>query len=374
MPSFFDEPVGPCWAQCPSDYLQHLDHILDHGQEGFALIDRHDAILLWSHGAERIFGYKSEDVLGRSESILLPAHLLESGELQSLTKRMMAGEVIEKHRTLRIDKHAQPRHVELTCRVVRDRAGEIIGRSVIYHDLTETNRLNRQIHQTQRLVTVAQLLACMAHEIGTPMNVVAGRAEMLLLSCPEDDPHREEYQIILNETERVARMIRSLLQFARGAREMELQRCSINKAIEEVLALLGPQLRLSQIEVEKELSTRLPPMQAHPTHLLEIVLNLTLNAIHAMENGSKLTLRTNALSDDNTRYLQLTVIDSGHGIAQEDQERIFQPFYSTKAPGKGTGLGLTVVSDLVQQYGGNIQVKSKLGCGTEFCIRFPIRK
>lgn len=357
----------------PQTIVQRLDHLMQDSHEGVAVVDDQSILRSWSPGAECIFGYSAEELLGQNETILLPPHLIEAGELAQIDANLRAGKAVRGHRTMRVSKDGTPLAVEISCRLLY-RGDEIIGRSQIFRDLTESARVDRQMRQSQRLVTVAQLVTGLAHEIGTPLNVIAGRAELMLMNLPKDDPYCEEFRVIMQESERVAEMITTLLQYARGSNQVRLRRCSMNEVVNQVVRLMGPKMRVESIEVVSDLAPRLPLITGNRGQLVEVVLNLVFNAIQAMPEGGTLRLKTKPVEDAKGTWVQLQVSDTGKGIDPNHYGKIFVPFFSTKPVGQGTGLGLSMVSSIVQQHGGLIDFTSALGQGTTFTVTLPLER
>jgi len=231
------------------------------------------------------------------------------------------------------------------------------------HLLSETQQ---QLRFTQRVAELGTLAASMAHEIGTPMNVILGRAEMLMRQT-DDETMKKGLGIITAQVERITRLMNQLLAVARRGppnfRPVDLRDVVTNclDAVEE---------RLSQhcVQVVSEYDEELPHIHGDSDLMMQVLLNLVLNAVQAMPESG--TLRVAAVREGE-QYIRLTVADTGHGIPPDVLPTIFEPFVTTKARGQGTGLGLTVVLGIVQEHGGSITVESTLGQGTTFTLLLP---
>ena len=210
--------------------------------------------------------------------------------------------------------------------------------------------------------------AGMAHEIGTPMNVILGRAEVLMDSVT-DESARKGLQVIIDEVGRITRVMDQLLSFARR-RPPERRPIHLQDVIDSSLEMFSARVAQGHVQVVRQVDAACPVVQADRDQMNQVLINLVMNAIQAMPDGGTLTIGLRPEKD----MVRLTVGDTGHGIPQALIEKIFQPFFTTKEVGKGTGLGLTVVKDIVDEHQGSITVESKEGKGTEFAVLLPVSR
>ncbi|MEW6544338.1 MAG: protoglobin domain-containing protein [Nitrospirota bacterium] len=231
-------------------------------------------------------------------------------------------------------------------------------------DLQETQE---QLRQTERLAELGTLASGMAHEIGTPMNVILGRAEYLMQRTQEDAT-KKGLETIVAQVERITRIMNQLLTFARR-RPLERRPLDLKRTVEDCLEVVRERLGRHRIEAETRFAPSLPPVHADADHMSQVLLNLVINAVHAMPEGG--TLRIGL--DPAGSHVRMTVTDTGHGIPKDALPRIFDPFFTTKEVGKGTGLGLTVVHGIVQEHGGTITVESEPDRGTTFTVLLPVQ-
>jgi signal transduction histidine kinase len=206
----------------------------------------------------------------------------------------------------------------------------------------------------------------MAHEIGTPMNVILGRAEHLLQRTT-DERVQKGLGIIITQVERITKIMNQLLTFARRC-PIERRPIDLRRIIADCLDIVQERVARHRIIVEMVCPDDMPLVYADPDQMSQVLLNLVINALHAMPNGGVLRI-TLSLSEGSVK---LVIVDTGHGIAKQDLPKIFNPFFTTKEVGKGTGLGLTVVHGIVQEHGGSIEVDSEPGRGTSFTIILPL--
>jgi signal transduction histidine kinase len=233
-------------------------------------------------------------------------------------------------------------------------------------DMSKQRALEDQLRKTERLAELGTLASGMAHEIGTPMNVILGRAELLMRKA-KDESTRRGLETIVTQVERITKIMNQLLSFARK-RPSEQGNVDLVWAIGNVLEMLLEKFNSQGIHVVKEYSPDLPQVLADSDHITQVLLNLLLNACQAMPEGGTLTLKLCPKGD----MVELSVQDTGTGIPEDQISKIFDPFFTTKAVGEGTGLGLTVVHGIIQENNGTIRVNSIPGQGSTFIISLPV--
>ncbi|MCX7708113.1 MAG: cache domain-containing protein, partial [Anaerolineae bacterium] len=226
-----------------------------------------------------------------------------------------------------------------------------------------------QLVHSEKLASLGQLAAGVAHELNNPLATVLLFSDILLRECAPDDPRRADLEMIVNETRRCKGIVAALLDFARQNQVMA-QATDLNALVRQVLEIEGMRLGDAPITMVADLDPQLPIIEADPAQLQEVIANLVSNAIEAMPSGGKLTVRTRPGPEG---MVTMTVTDTGVGIAPEDQAKLFVPFFTTKPVGKGTGLGLAIVYGIVKMHRGQISVQSQPGKGTTFTITLPVR-
>jgi signal transduction histidine kinase len=232
-------------------------------------------------------------------------------------------------------------------------------------DVTLLKQIQEQLKKTERIAELGTLASGMAHEIGTPMNVILGRAEYLIDRVKEE-PVKKSLRTIVAQVERITKVMNQLLAFARR-KPPERGTLVLKDIVEDSLELFQERLAKSRVTVELELDDNCPTVQADADQMSQVMINLIMNALHAMEDGGTLHVGLEPEQDG----IKLTVSDTGHGIPQAALPKIFEPFYTTKEFGKGTGLGLTVVKGIIEEHHGTITVESEEGKGTRFTIVLP---
>lgn len=244
--------------------------------------------------------------------------------------------------------------------------------------------LERQMQQAQKLAAVGRLASEVAHEIGTPLNIVSGRAEVIQKGLPSDHPLSRHVTTILRQIERVNGIIRQLLEYARP-RRLALRPVAAGPVLARTVELLEPLARQRQVAVQAQLSEDAPPIVADADQLQQVLLNLVTNALDATPPGGQVRLTTTQATPKATDprpriqrgrpqgpYLTLVVSDTGRGMRRDQLEQVFEPFFSTKARRGGTGLGMPIVEDIVRAHRGAIEVQSAEGAGTTIRLHWPL--
>lgn len=233
-----------------------------------------------------------------------------------------------------------------------------------------------QIVMQDRLASVGLLASSLAHEIGTPLGVIRGRAEYLELQVKDDVNIKKNIDIIISQIDRVSKLIHSLLNLARGDQNRQMGKIYLNEVISEVTDLLGHEFRKYEVEIKNELTSDIPitvKAEAGPLH--QVFLNLLINSLHAIEsavkNGQKCPhfIRISAAVMGSQWVVKIE--DSGCGISEKNMKNLFKPFFTTKGIGVGTGLGLATSYGIIESWGGSIEVSSTEGRGSEFRILLP---
>jgi two-component system sensor histidine kinase HydH len=255
--------------------------------------------------------------------------------------------------------------LEVIAAVLRDDEGSLIGRIALLRDLSELQHLRKEVERSQRLAAVGSLAAGVAHEIRNPLSSLKGFATYFRQRYGGVPDDVKVADIMIQEVDRLNRVITELLEFSRPL-ELKKKATDLSGLVRQTLGTLEGQTREKKISVRTELPTGLPAASIDPDRMTQVLLNLFLNALAAMEAGGNLTVSV-ALQEDRT--LRVSIADTGTGIRKEDLGRVFDPYFTTKP--SGTGLGLAIVHRIVEAHGGEIRLESETGRGTTFTILLP---
>jgi PAS domain S-box-containing protein len=234
--------------------------------------------------------------------------------------------------------------------------------------IDELAAMTQQMWQASKLATVGELAASVAHELNNPLATVSLRVESLMRQLAHDEEKHRSLQIIISEVERMASLVTNLLQFTRR-NYRQVSTIDVADEILKSIDLISYYLRNRRIEVVTQFGEKLPHIHADRQQLRQVFLNLMTNASDAMPEGGRLTVHV--FVDVTLEHVVVEFADSGEGIAENDLKKIWQPFYTTKPEGKGTGLGLPICSRIIEEHGGEISLQSKLGKGTTVRVALP---
>ena len=234
--------------------------------------------------------------------------------------------------------------------------------------MTSRIRLEEQLQQREKLSSIGLLAAGVAHEVNTPLTGVSSYTQMLMGMLQDTDPKHALLQKVRRQAERATNIVNNLLNFSRTGGATEFTEVDMKRVLDDTLQLLEPQLRGNQIEIIRDYDPGAPLVFGNAGKLQQVFTNLLLNALDAITAGGSIRIST-LPSDDHS--LVVEVADSGMGIAPENVAKIYDPFYTTKGVGRGTGLGLAVSYGIVQEHSGHISVESSPGRGTTFRISLP---
>lgn len=244
--------------------------------------------------------------------------------------------------------------------------GEKLGKKVEQRT-DEIKKIHSQLFRSEKLASLGKLAAGVAHEINNPLTGILTNSSLLLDDLPENDPNREDVEVIVKETIRCREIVKRLLDFARQTKPLK-ELVDVNGIIESIVLLVRNQTSFRNIIVQKNLSDKLPAIMADRDQIQQVFINIIINAAEAMPKGGTLTIDTLLSSPED--FINIKFTDTGHGIPEHLREKIFDPFYTTKE--NGTGLGLSISYGIIEQHGGEINVDSISGEGTTFTIKLPI--
>jgi len=278
-------------------------------------------------------------------------------------------------------KDGEVRHLDVVVSPVRDPSGKILDYLIVERDITQEVKTQRHIRQIQKMESLGMLAGGIAHDFNNMLSTIVVNTEMSLLDLDQNSPSREALSLVLGAADRGKELVKQIITFSRQ-KEQDRRPMKLSPILKETLKFLRSSLP-ANVEIREEIETKHDIVQADPTQVHQILMNLCANAVHAMrEQGGVLGVKLGPLMVNSKMvadhpelkpgpYLRLAVSDTGQGMTREVMERIFEPFFTTKKPEEGTGMGLAVVYGIVKSYGGCITVYSEVGQGTTFNVLIP---
>jgi PAS domain S-box-containing protein len=359
--------------------LQRLAAIVESSDDAIIGKTLDGVIVSWNRGAERLYGYTTEEVTGRPISLLAPPDRAE--EIDRILERIRRGNRITQFDTVRVRKDGTPLEVSVSISPIKDASSRIVGASIIARDITERKRLEAQIHQAQKMEAMGTLAGGIAHDFNNILAAIIAQTELASDGLPEGGQLWQQLQQILAASGRARDLVRQILTFSRQTEQVR-RPVVVQEIVREVMRLLRATLPTT-IDFRQQIEPGRARVQADPTQIHQVLINLCTNAEHAMRGrGGLLEVQVKTVEVDAEfaaahpplqpgSHVKLTVRDTGHGMTPQIQERIFEPFFTTKVRGEGTGMGLAVVHGIVTAHEGVLAVESAPERGTRFDCYLP---
>ena len=347
---------------------QYLRNILISSDQAIMMIDINEKFIAWNKGAEKIFGYTEEEILGKPSSFLLPNEKKYYEELNQIVENSIGNFPSKIIDTERKKKNGEIISVKITVAKLPSKNGEYVGRSIIIKDHSEFIKLQAQIDQSEKLAVIGQIAAGVAHEIGNPLASISSLVQ--ILQRKNKDSYIEDQLAIIKENiDRITKIVRELVDFSRPpSYETAIQ--DITTVIKTALGIVKYDKRVRKVKFETDLQNELPMVSIAADQLLQVFVNILLNALDAIEGNGIITVK----SYNDGKKVLVEIQDNGCGMDQITISKIFDPFFTTKDVGKGTGLGLSVSYGIIKRFKGEIRVDSFLKEGSIFTISIPIKQ
>jgi two-component system sensor histidine kinase HydH len=339
------------------------DHVVENLPLGLLALDHQGKIAAFNNSAASILGLSARLVVGEEAGRKIPAELLAQINASKNRDGIIEKEIECKTTAGKIVP------LEIGAGSLKDENGLFLGNILLFKDLTEVRALRKEVARSQRLASVGRLAAGVAHEIRNPLSSIKGFATYFKERYPDKPDDQQTANIMIQEVDRLNRVVGQLLEFARPI-SIKPRRISLQALLKDSIKLIEDRAAEKNISIHTRYAVRADEEWGDPDRINQILLNLYLNAIDAMESGGE--LKVGFSSDGDGRQFIITVSDTGCGISAENLSQIFDPYFTTKS--SGTGLGLAIAHNVIEAMGGRIKVKSNPGKGTTFRITIPFAK
>jgi two-component system sensor histidine kinase HydH len=339
------------------------DHVVENLPLGLLALDHQGKIAAFNNSAASILGLSARLVVGEEAGRKIPAELLAQINASKNRDGIIEKEIECKTTAGKIVP------LEIGAGSLKDENGLFLGNILLFKDLTEVRALRKEVARSQRLASVGRLAAGVAHEIRNPLSSIKGFATYFKERYPDKPDDQQTANIMIQEVDRLNRVVGQLLEFARPI-SIKPRRISLQALLKDSIKLIEDRAAEKNISIHTRYAVRADEEWGDPDRINQILLNLYLNAIDAMESGGE--LKVGFSSDGDGRQFIITVSDTGCGISAENLSQIFDPYFTTKS--SGTGLGLAIAYNVIEAMGGRIKVKSNPGKGTTFRITIPFAK
>jgi PAS domain S-box-containing protein len=352
-----------------------LNMLIEASPDGIIVTDAKGEIILYNKAAERLLGYRSSDVIGRTNvRDLYPRGLARKIREMMMDEKAGTKGMLPPTELYVKNKSGEVIDISLSASIVYDERGEEIASIGIFKDLREMINMKRKLKETQDLLIQAERLAAMgrltsqvAHELNNPLYGIMNTLELLKAEIPETSKRRKLLDMSLSEVARLSLMLKNMLTFSRPEEEARKE-VSINSFLEGVLMLMEKQFRELDIKFTADFDETIPMIKVSPGQIRQVLLNIVKNAMEAMPHGGTLSVATKG--EDN--LVKIVISDTGIGMGDDVKEKIFDAFFTTKEQVRGVGLGLSVCYGIIQDHGGTIEVESEAGRGSIFTIVLPV--
>jgi PAS domain S-box-containing protein len=366
--------LNEAWRRTGARLASELDTtraFFESAAEGIVVVDRAGRITRINARGAQLFGYERQELVGQSVDVLLPERFRAK---HAGHRRDYLAAPRTRSMGLGLDLFGRRRDgtefpIEISLSPLKTVSGPLA--MALVTDITERRALEQAAQQQEKSVALATLAAGIAHEINNPIGIISTRVELMLddaAARPLPPDTAEDLRVLHRNIQRVVTIAKGLLSFARHTPQAPAP-VDVNGVVEETLLLMSRQLGKDGIQVDRKLDSMLGPVWGSGTALQQVLTNLLLNARDAMPRGGDVRIET-AAEPAQAGWLRLTIADTGNGMRPEQLEKVWEPFYTTKA--SGTGLGLSVTHRIIREHGGTVEVQSEPGAGTTFVISLPL--
>ena len=360
-------------AERVSEQEGFISTILQNSVDAIIFVDSDNRVQMWNRGAEMVFGYKAEEMVGQSFHRLIPPDIDAENELNQIRQEVEKIGYIKGYITKRITKDGRKVKVDISRSLIRSKEDHIIGSVAIIKDVTEKMEMESRIYNTEKLASIGTLAAGVAHEINNPLAVILGFTDLLLEKFEPGTPEHDDLKLIEENANNAKKIVENLLGFARITEGME-DVVDINQGLNTVLRIINNTLMTKKVNYKLSIPDGLPKVKGDSREFQQVIFNLINNSVAALGKGGELKI---SARQENS-WVHVTIEDNGSGIPERIKSHIFDPFFTTKKVGEGTGLGLSLCYGIVKKYNGKMNFTSSSKedypdepSGTVFTVSLP---
>jgi two-component system nitrogen regulation sensor histidine kinase GlnL len=343
-----------------------LASVIETSGEAIITLDARGRITSWNRAAEQIYGWNAGEMRGQTFERLLAHGPDAELDKQRIAESLREGRTFRHYETTRVHKDGHRITVHVTHTPLIDSTGQVTGCTVTSHDVTEVRELSARLREQERLAALGELAAAVAHEVKNPLAGIRGACDILARGYGKGDRRYELGQEVLRQVDRLNQTVRDLLLFARPKASRPVP-TDIHQVLEHVLKLMGEDPQSDKVQVGRRYDPELPTLRVDPQQMEQVFFNVFVNACQAMEFQGDLTVTT----ERNGRYARIGIRDTGPGLPKEGADKIFEPFFTSRA--KGSGLGLAIVRNIVGAHEGSVVANNLPRGGAEIVISLPLQ-
>jgi len=347
---------------------QRYRSIVEFAEDAIITIGPDNKVQSWNQGACKIFRWQNREVLGKDLDSLITRGEVEA-EASELSKTILQGKSLRSFEAVRYTKNGEPRQVLISAAPIENINGQVEAASIMYKDISELKQAHAQLVQTEKQATLGIIAGSIGHELNNLVGGLLLHARLLQHYADKPDKVRETAEILLSHLEKVTLHGKNLLSLSRPTKP-RFEELDLNVILQDTTSTLVLSGVLKHFDINAQFESKKFLVKGDRHQLEQVIRNLEINAAHAMGSKGILTLQTRLRRDG--KQVEVIIGDSGAGIPNEIRDKIFQPFYTTKAEGQGTGLGLTIVKDIIEKHRGTLKLESKVGVGTKVIIGLPV--
>lgn len=348
-------------------FKEYNDNIMASVNSGVIVVDVNGVVTTFNRGAIDIFHVISAAVIGKNINEF--PRFKSIGDL--LHRTMETGKSVHRNEMTITTFSDKQITIGISTSLLHSQTARTNGAIAIFSDLTKTKSLEERVKHSEKLAILGEMAAVMAHEIRNPLNSIAGFSQLLQSRVGEGDKNRKYVDIIVGEAFRVDTLISDILDFAHQKKTIWSE-VNLDMLIDKVIEAKKAKAAEKNIQLVKNTAGNLPAIQGDAVRLERVILNLTNNAIEAINEGGRIEIAASEKTSSDGPGIELTVSDNGCGIPPENLGAIFKPFFTTKQA--GTGLGMAIIQKIIEEHQGHINVESQAGQGTKFTLFLPLNK